>query len=167
MPLVLWLLLLVVAGIPLLLWALVQVARLGRARRWVVHFPAHGPVPVRIYTGHWFGRLVPMAGVTLRRRIYLDHPGIALPPGGGVVTTRDMLIHELVHIRQAEERGLWYVPAYLWAAVRTLGSGHDGHPLEIEADRLSAAYVAGNTTAIAVPEDLLAAYPFPSPRRAR
>ena len=165
MPLLAWLLLLALVGLPLLLWLLVQVARLGRSQRWVIWYPEHGAIPVRIYTRHWFGRLVPMAGITLRRRIYLDHPGTA--PSGGVVTTRDMLVHELVHIGQAEARGLWYVPAYLWAALRTLGQGHDGHPMEIEADQRSAAYLGGATSLMSIPWDLLAAYPTPSPRRTR
>jgi len=71
----------------------------------------------------------PYVGVTFWNRIYLREP-FSFEDAGNI----ELLVHELVHVRQFQESLLWFPLKYLWfLCVR----GYVNHPAEIEARKVA------------------------------
>jgi hypothetical protein len=73
--------------------------------------------------------------------LFLTRRGFAAITFGRVVTsaipiTPRLLVHESHHVRQYEVLGPFFVPVYLWLQAR---HGYAANPLELEAERCSAA----------------------------
>ena len=87
--------------------------------------------PARIPSGH--------LGVTIGHRVYLRHRPDPLDPG-----SRELVLHELAHVRQVERMGLLgFAQGYGVEWARLLS--YRDHPMEIEARRAATRSPVGDT----------------------
>lgn len=156
------------AAIPIFIivvWNIIMYfAKRGHKRQYLIPVVGDGIVPVNVFTGHWFGNIMPMTGISFKQHVWVDYPGVLTGSetgnAQGRVVTLDLMVHELMHAVVQARRLKWmYLPTYLWHRIVRLKSWKN-HPMEKEADRLAANWLNGDRTVIGeLPASFLTAYP--------
>ena len=77
---------------------------------------------MKVKLNHWLLKFFPkrFVAVTIGQTIYVRKP---------IISTR-LLKHEMAHVRQWEQYGIWFLVLYLWESIK---HGYTNNRFEIEA----------------------------------